>query len=73
MRVNARDAKNRFGSLGAQARREPIVVERAGHHDTVILSVERRVAFEAGFGDGLAAENERFESQGIPGADLRPW
>lgn len=33
----------------------------------------RKKAFEAQFGDWIAAQNARFETQGIPGADLRPW
>jgi hypothetical protein len=28
---------------------------------------------EAGFGDWITAQNARVETQGIPGADLRPW
>lgn len=89
MRVTATQAKNRFGSLCAQAKREPVFVEKAGQLDTVILSAEqyqalvasrdkagrlaRKKAFEAEFGDWIAAQNARFEAQGIPGEDLRPW
>lgn len=89
MRVTATEAKNRFGSLCAQAKREPVFVEKAGQIDTVILSVEqyqtlraqhekvsraaRKKAFEAEFGDWIAAQNARVETQGIPGAELRPW
>jgi hypothetical protein len=89
MRVTATEAKNRFGSLCAQAKREPVFVEKAGQLDTVILSVEqyqtlqagqgkssraaRKQAFEAEFGDWIAAQNLRVESHGIPGTDLRPW
>lgn len=89
MRVTATEAKNRFGSLCAQAKREPVFVEKAGRIDTVILSAEqyhalqthhekvsrvaRRKAFEADFGDWIAEQNARFETHGIPGADLRPW
>lgn len=89
MRVTATDAKNRFGSLCAQAKREPVFVEKAGQLDTVILSVEqyrallqnqdrasraaRKKAFEAEYGDWIADQNARFEMHGIPGADLRPW
>jgi PHD/YefM family antitoxin component YafN of YafNO toxin-antitoxin module len=89
MRVTATEAKNRFGSLCAQAKRAPVFVEKAGQIDTVILSAEqyqtllaqhakagraaRKKAFEAEFGDWIEAQNARFESQGIPGADLRPW
>ena len=89
MRVTATEAKNRFGSLCAQAKREPVFVEKAGQLDTVILSVEqylalkanqdkasiaaRKKAFEAEYGDWIAVQNARFETRGIPGADLRPW
>ena len=89
MRVTATEAKNCFGSLCAQAKREPVFVERPGHGDTVILSAEqyqalqphhdragraaRKKAFEAGYGDWIAVQNARFETHGIPGADLRPW
>lgn len=89
MRVSATEAKNRFGSLCAQAKREPVFVEKAGQVDTVILSAEhyqalqaiqnkaeramRKKAFEAEFSDWIAAQNARFEALGIPGADLRPW
>jgi PHD/YefM family antitoxin component YafN of YafNO toxin-antitoxin module len=89
MRVTATEAKNRFGSLCGQAKREPVFVEKAGQLDTVILSAEmyqtlqsnqdeasrtaRRKAFEAEFSDWIAAQNARVEQHGIPGADLRPW
>lgn len=89
MRVTATEAKNRFGSLSTQAKREPIVVEKAGRLDTVILSAEqyqtlqahhgavslaeRRQRIDAEFGDWIAAQNVRCAADGIPGADLRPW
>ncbi len=89
MRVTATEAKNRFGSLCAQAKREPVFVEKAGQLDTVILSAEhyqalqagqdrarraaRKKAFEADFGEWIAAQNAHFDAHGIPGADLRPW
>lgn len=89
MRVTATEAKNRFGSLCAQAKRGPVFVEKAGQIDTVILSAEqyealradhdkaaraaRKKAFEAEFADWIAAQNARFASHGIPGAELRPW
>ena len=89
MRVSATEAKNRFGSLCAQAKREPVFVEKAGQLDTVILSAEhyqalqsrqsersltaRKKQFEAEFADWIASENARVEAHGIPGADLRPW
>lgn len=89
MRVTATEAKNRFGSLCAQAKREPVFVEKAGQIHTVILSAEqyqqlqathdkasraaRKKAFEAEFGEWIAAQNARVDTRGIPGADFRPW
>lgn len=89
MRVTATEARNRFGSLCAQAKREPVFVEKAGQLDTVILSAEqyqalqagqgranltvRKKAFETEFGEWIAAQNARVEAHGVPGADLRPW
>jgi prevent-host-death family protein len=89
MRVTATEAKNRFGHLCAQAKRGPVFVEKAGQIDTVIISAQqyqallsnhdkagraaRKKAFEAEYGDWIAAQNARFETHGIPGADLRPW
>jgi len=89
MRVTATEAKNRFGSLCAQAQHAPVFVEKAGRIDAVMLSAEhqealrttqnrtglitRKKAFEAVIEDWIRAQNERFEAHGIPGADLRPW
>lgn len=89
MRVTATEAKNRFGSLCAQAKREPVFVEKAGQIDSVILSVEqyqslqalqsgasraaRRKAFEVEFAGWIADQNARAEMHGIPGSELRPW
>jgi hypothetical protein len=66
-----------------------VFVEKAGQLDTAIISAEhyydlqtnhanlnraaRKRRFEAEFGDWITAENARFEANGIPGADLRPW
>ena len=33
----------------------------------------RKKAFESEFSDWIAAQNALVETQGIPGADLRPW
>ncbi len=89
MRVSAAEAKKRFGSLSALAKREPIFVEKAGHLDTVILSVEQYLAlqasndkanrsarkrqFETELADWIALQNALVETSGIPGADLSPW
>jgi PHD/YefM family antitoxin component YafN of YafNO toxin-antitoxin module len=89
MRVTATEAKNRFGSICALAKREPVFVEKAGHIDSVILSADhyqalrqnpdipslaaRRQAFEAEFGDWITAQNAWVEAHSVPGAELRPW
>jgi PHD/YefM family antitoxin component YafN of YafNO toxin-antitoxin module len=89
MQITATEAKKRFDSICALAKREPVFVEKAGQIDTVILSaqqyqalqanqnssslVARKKKFEAEFGDWIAAQNTWVEKQGIPGADLRPW
>jgi PHD/YefM family antitoxin component YafN of YafNO toxin-antitoxin module len=89
MRVSATEAKNRFGSICAQAKSEPVFVEKAGQVDTVILSLEhyqalqanqdkvgraaRKKAFETAYGEWIADQNAWVEANGIPGADLRPW
>ena len=74
MRVSATEAKNRFGSLCAQAKREPVFVEKAGQIDTVILSAEHYQALQSGQNKATrAARKKAFEADGIPGADLRLW
>lgn len=89
MRITATEAKNRFGSVCARAKRGPVFVEKSGLVDTVILSIDhyqalqtakektsraaRKKAFEAEYGDWIAAQNDWVESSGIPGSDLRPW
>lgn len=89
MQITATEAKNRFGSICALAKREPVFVEKAGQIDTVILSADhfralqanqhntclaaRKKKFESEFGDWIAAQNTWVEKQGIPGSDLRPW
>ena len=37
MQITATEAKNRFGRICAQAKKEPVFVEKAGQIDTVIL------------------------------------
>jgi PHD/YefM family antitoxin component YafN of YafNO toxin-antitoxin module len=89
MHVTATEAKNRFGSLCAQAKREAVFVEKTRLLDTVILSAERyhalqsrnrqaslaarKKVFEAEFGDWIAAQNAHVEAHGIPSSDMRPW
>ena len=89
MQITATEAKNRFGSVCAQAKKEPVFVEKAGQIDTVILSVDQYRALQANqHTDSLATRKQQFESEfaqwitdqnawvdahGVPSADKRPW
>ncbi|MCD8515000.1 MAG: prevent-host-death protein [Burkholderiaceae bacterium] len=89
MRVTATDAKNRFGRLCSEAKREPVFVQKAGRLDTVILSMEQyqalcagqtrapvqqaKAVFETEFRDWIQAQHEWVDAHGVPGSDLRPW
>ena len=89
MHITATEAKNRFGSICAQAKKGPVFVEKAGQIDTVILSVDqyrvlqagqntvslatRKQQFESEFAEWITSQNAWVETHGIPGADLRPW
>ncbi len=88
MRISATEAKNRFGHVCANAKREPVFIEKAGRIDSVVLSASdyqallsqqtstplaRKKAFEAEFGDWIAAQNAWVDAHGIPCEELRPW
>lgn len=88
MRVSATDAKNRFGALCQQAKRAPVVVEKAGEPDTVLLSYEqyqqllapasaslsaRRKAFNQQYQEWLEAQNRQHDAHGLWNDDLRLW
>jgi len=89
MQITATEAKNRFGSICAHAKKEPVFVEKAGQIDTVILSVDqyralqanqnavslatRKQQFESEFAEWIASQNAWVDSHGVPGANLRPW
>ncbi|WP_233202513.1 type II toxin-antitoxin system Phd/YefM family antitoxin [Limnohabitans sp. JirII-31] len=89
MQVTATQAKNRFGAICAQAKTEPVFVEKDGRIDTVILSAkqfselqaskntetltQRKAQFEQSHGAWLAEQNQRFESHGLWCDDMRVW
>ena len=89
MQVTATQAKNRFGAICAQAKTEPVFVEKDGRIDTVILSAkqyselqaakdsetlpQRKVHFEQAHRAWLAEQNQRFESNGLWCDDMRVW
>jgi prevent-host-death family protein len=47
MQITATEAKNRFGFFCSQAKSEPVVVEKDGRPDTVLLSYEEFQALKA--------------------------
>ena len=89
MQVTATQAKNRFGAICAQAKTEPVFVEKDGRIDTVIVSmaqftqlqaatrpetpVQRQAQFEQNHRAWLTEQNQRFESRGLWCDDLRIW
>ena len=89
MQVTATEAKNRFGNVCAQAKAEPVFVEKDGRIDSVILSVqdfealkaasqsktlaERQKAFNQTHKAWIDEQNARFEKNGLWCDDLRVW
>lgn len=89
MQVTATEAKNRFGYLCAQAKIEPVFVEKDGRIDTVIVSAQqfealkateqtqtlaaRQKAFNQTHKAWLEEQNARFEKHGLWCDDLRVW
>ena len=57
-------------SAGAQAPSGKVTVVTSFSKD---VTDPFKKAFEADYADWIAAQNARFETHGIPGADLRPW
>ena len=89
MHVTATQAKNRFGAICAQAKTEPVFVEKDGRIDTVIVSAnqfselqaanrienlaQRKVQLEQMHSAWLAEQNQRFEAHGLWCDDMRVW
>ena len=89
MQVTATEAKNRFGYVCAQAKAEPVFVEKDGRIDSVILSLqdfealkaasqsktmaERQKAFNQTHKAWIDEQNARFEKNGLWCDDLRVW
>ena len=89
MQITATEAKNRFGYVCAQAKSGPVVIEKDGRPDSVIVSyaqflllkegttvkpfAQRRQEFNAAYKDWIAAQHELIEKIGVPGEELRPW
>ena len=89
MQVTATEAKNRFGYLCAQAKIEPVFVEKDGRIDSVILSAQqfealkaadpvrslaaRQKAFNQTYRAWIDEQNTRFGKNGLWCDDLRVW
>ncbi len=89
MQITATEAKNRFGYVCAQAKTAPVVVEKDGRPDSVVLSYVqflalneramgksqalRKKEFNETYKDWIASQNDLIDKIGIPGEDLRPW
>ena len=89
MQITATQAKNRFGYVCAQAKLEPVYVEKDGRVDSVIVSVEqfealkaagqrksmtqRRREFNEKYKDWIAEQNALVEKYGVFGEEFRSW
>lgn len=89
MQVTATQAKNRFGAICAQAKTEPVFVEKDGRIDTVIVSAQqfealkssaqsqtlalRQTQFGQAYPAWIAEQNARFETYGLWCDELRVW
>ncbi len=89
MLISATEAKNRFGYFCAQAKKAPVMVEKGGRVDTVMLSVEQYEALKTGgqpktlaqrqrefnetYKDWIAEQNRHFEQHGVFGEEFRVW
>lgn len=89
MHVSATKAKNQFGSICAQAKLEPVFVEKDGRVDSVILSAKqyadlcntsggtsmahRRDTFEKTYAVWLAEQNASVDARGVWCDDVRVW
>jgi len=81
LQVTATEAKNRFGQICAQAKHEPVFIEKSGRIDSVVVSLEqfealqrntpsasaahRRRTFNAQYRDWIAQQNQHFEQHGV--------
>jgi prevent-host-death family protein len=81
MQVTATEAKNRFGSVCTHAKTEPVVVEKDGRPDSVIVSfdmfqalkaagqaksmAQRKKEFAETYKDWIALQNQQFEQHGL--------
>lgn len=81
MQVTATEAKNRFGYYCSRAKHEPVIIEKEGRPDTVLVDFEefqalkraaeqrsiaqRKKEFNETYKDWIREQNESFERQGL--------
>ena len=89
MQITATEAKNRFGYVCAQAKTGPVVIEKDGRPDSVIVSyadfqaltvpakiksaARRKREFSETYKDWIALQNADFEQNGLWCEGLVPW
>jgi prevent-host-death family protein len=89
MQVTATEAKNRFGYFCSQAKSEPVIVEKDGRPDTVLVDydefqalkaasdrktlTQRKKEFNATYKEWIDEQNRHFDKYGAFGEELRPW
>lgn len=89
MQVSATEAKNRFGQICAQAKAAPVIVEKDGRPDSVILSwaayqaltqaqraktlAQRKREFNETYKDWIAEQNAHHEAYGLWCEGLVAW
>lgn len=89
MQVTATEAKNRFGYFCAQAKSEPVFIEKDGRLDSVIVSfdtfqalqqgqpprsfAERKRAFEEEYKDWIDEQKAHHEAHGLWCDGLVAW
>jgi prevent-host-death family protein len=89
MQVSATEAKNRFGYYCSQAKTQPVVVEKEGRPDTVLVDYreyqalkaaaqrgspqERRRAFEENYKEWIDEQHRIVDEFGVFGEEHRLW
>jgi prevent-host-death family protein len=89
MQITATEAKNRFGYVCAQAKIEPVIVEKDGRPDSVVVSYEdfqvlqaaadkrsmaqRKKEFNETYKSWIAVQNQHFETHGLWCNGLVSW
>ena len=88
MNVTATAAKNQFGALCQEAKRRPVIVEKSGVPDTVLVSYAefqrlsrpdasteqaKRKQFVEQYGDWIDEQNRFFDQHGVWSENLTVW